>query len=98
MMFLHIIINIVIFVIIIILSHYLWEYCKDAFSKKKTKDLVNTQIDKYRKIIDEIHRSPSSNTQNEKQRQKQIQNDDLVEFINSHIVDGHIDINIREPI
>ena len=53
-MFSPIIINffttIIISIIIIILLHYLWEYVKDTYSTKKTKDLVNTQIEKYKEL------------------------------------------------
>jgi hypothetical protein len=39
---------------IIYLFHSIWTYLKDTYSTKKTKDLVNTQIDKYKKIIHEL--------------------------------------------
>ena len=31
---------------------YLWNYIKDNFSTKRTKDLVNSQIEKYKKILE----------------------------------------------
>ena len=36
--------------------HYLWEYLKNTHFKKysKTKDLVNTQLQKYKNIIEEL--------------------------------------------
>jgi hypothetical protein len=32
----------------------LWNYLVDTYSTKKTKDLVNTQIHKYKQIIQEL--------------------------------------------
>ena len=46
--------NIVVSIIIIISIHYLFNYLKDTYSIKKTKDLVKTQTDKYKNILDEI--------------------------------------------
>jgi len=39
---------------------YLWNILKDSYSKKKTKDLVNMQIKKYKKMIDEIQCSQNA--------------------------------------
>lgn len=47
-------INIIISIIIIYLGHQLWIYIKDNYSTKKTKDLVNIQIQKYKKMMKEI--------------------------------------------
>jgi len=38
--------------IIIFFFQYGWNYLKDNYSVKKTKDLVNTQIEKYKKIAE----------------------------------------------
>jgi hypothetical protein len=46
--------NIIISIIIIYSCHQLWIYIKDNYSTKKTKDLVNTQIQKYQKMMKEI--------------------------------------------
>ena len=54
-MFSNTIINLIITIIIsfgIILSiQYLWNYIKDNYSTKRTKDLVNSQIEKYKKLF-----------------------------------------------
>jgi len=49
-----IIINIIISIIIIYGAHQFWNYLKDTYSKKKTKDLVGTQIEKYKRMVGEI--------------------------------------------
>jgi uncharacterized membrane protein len=46
--------NIIISIIIIILIHYLFNYLKDTYTTKKTKDLVKSQTDKYKIILDEM--------------------------------------------
>ena len=46
--------NIIISIIIIILIHYLFNYLKDTYTTKKTKDLVKTQTEKYKTILDEM--------------------------------------------
>jgi hypothetical protein len=50
-------INIIVYIIIIYGLHLFWNYIQDNYSKKKTKDLVNSQISKYKTIIDEIQRT-----------------------------------------
>ena len=51
-----IIINILISIIIIYGAHEFWNYLKDTYSKKKTKDLVGTQIEKYKRMVGEIQK------------------------------------------
>jgi hypothetical protein len=46
--------------IIIFLGHKLWNCLKDTYSTKKTKDLVNTQITKYKKIMKEMEDNSNS--------------------------------------
>jgi len=41
-------------IIVIYGCHFSWNILKDTYSKRKTKDLVNTQIKKYQKMLDEI--------------------------------------------
>uniref|UniRef100_A0A6C0JH67 Uncharacterized protein n=1 Tax=viral metagenome TaxID=1070528 RepID=A0A6C0JH67_9ZZZZ len=55
-----IIINIIISIIIIYAGHLLWNYLKDNYSKKKTKDLVGSQIEKYKKMVGEMNDGSSS--------------------------------------
>ena len=49
-----ILINIIVSILIIYGGHHLWSYIKDKYSTKKTKDLVNTQIQKYKKMMKEM--------------------------------------------
>jgi len=56
--------NIIISIIIIILIHYLFNYLKDTYTTKKTKDLVNTQTEKYKTILDEMMNKKSDGIEN----------------------------------
>ena len=59
--FLWIFINIIISLIIIYICHSIWIYVKDTYSTRKTKDLVNTQVSKYKQIIQELQENKSTN-------------------------------------
>jgi len=52
--FLWIFINIIISLLIIYIIHYIWIYVLDTYSTKKTKDIVNIQVNKYKQIINEL--------------------------------------------
>jgi len=47
-------ITITISLIIIISIHHLWNYIKDTYSERKTKDLVGFQTQKYKSILSEL--------------------------------------------
>ena len=49
-----ILINVILSILVIYSGHYFWKYIKDKYSTKKTKDLVNVQIQKYKKIMTEM--------------------------------------------
>jgi hypothetical protein len=46
--------NIVFSVLSIWILQSLWDYFKEKYTYKKTKDLVNTQIEKYKKMMKQI--------------------------------------------
>lgn len=52
-------IQIIVFIFIIYICHSIWIYLKDTYSTKKTKDLVNTQVSKYKQIISELQENNS---------------------------------------
>ena len=83
-----IIINIMFSIIVIYGCHFSWNILKDTYSKRKTKDLVNTQIKKYKKMLDEIQCSQNTNINTLKPIPDQISkqeiermNDELSDFI-----------------
>jgi len=51
-----ILINIAISISIIIIGHYLWNYLIETYSDKVTKDILGSQTQKYKAIIDELQR------------------------------------------
>ena len=86
--FFWILINIIVSLIIIYGIHAFWNYLKDTYSTKKTKDLVGSQIQKYKKMVDEIQQnranvpgSPTGTIISEKDQQSM--NDELMEYVNS---------------
>lgn len=58
-MWISILLKIIISIIIIIVGHHLWTYIKDNYSVKKTKDLVGSQIQKYKTILSDIQEAES---------------------------------------
>ena len=89
--FINILSTIIFSFIIIFLFQYGWNYLKDTYSVKKTKDLVNTQIEKYKKIAESTinHSQGSPNFQGSQnidfisETEKQTMNDDLMNLANS---------------
>ena len=57
--------NIILFIGIIVLLHYFHNYVVDNYSNKNTKDLVETQTQKYKNILNEV-----LETQNKKYQQQ----------------------------
>jgi hypothetical protein len=73
-----IIINIIFSILFIYGCHYLWNILKDTYSKRKTKDLVNTQIKKYQKMMNEIQSSQGSlNSRKNTQSKNEINTHDI---------------------
>ena len=75
-------------IISVILFHSLWEYLKDNYSTKKTKDLVSIQMKKYEKIIDVLDSNNNSFSDNIPENDIKKLNDNLDEFINAQVPDS----------
>jgi len=58
-------INIILSILVIYFGHYLWNCIKNTYSTKKTKDLVNVQIQKYKKMMTEIQNNNTISTTNQ---------------------------------
>jgi hypothetical protein len=83
-------INIIISILIIFILHSLWIYVKNTYSTKKTKDLVGSQIQKYKNMIEEIqtHQTnivPQPNSSMEKDLEKWMEESLQTEFQNNNI-------------
>lgn len=77
---LHIVLNIFISGFIIYCCHSTWDYFKNTYTQKKTKDLVNMQITKYQQMMDEIQQTigqPNTISRTE----IQTMDDDLTKFM-----------------
>jgi hypothetical protein len=57
---LEILITICISILLIYGAQYIWTIIVNTYSKKKTKNLVDSQLQKYKKIIDEIQQDQGS--------------------------------------
>jgi uncharacterized protein YeeX (DUF496 family) len=77
-----IVITILLSFIIIWILHSLWNYIKDSYSPKKTRDLVGSQTRKYQKMIDEILKTKSQEISDE---DKQILSNDLSEYMDEQL-------------
>ena len=60
---LEITITIIISILVIYGGHYLWNNIISSYSTKKTKNLVDSQIQKYKKIIGEIQQNSGSQSE-----------------------------------
>jgi predicted PurR-regulated permease PerM len=81
-------------IVILYLIHHLIEYLKDTYTTKKTKDIVGSQIQKYKQIMDDLyekkhqqwiqqHYTMSESTQSNQLSEQELQsvNYDLDEFV-----------------
>ena len=75
--------TIIISIIIIATLHYAWNYIKDNYSSKKTKDLVGFQTEKYKTILDELmnKKEETVTTQFISKEEQCAMNDDLTQFM-----------------
>jgi len=84
-------INIIVSIFIIYIIHSLWLYLLDTYSTKKTKDIINTQVYKYKQIINELQEnklsvSPGSQSQsNIHDSELESMNDVLTKYMENEI-------------
>jgi len=83
-------ITITISIILILSGHYSWNYLKNTYTEKKTKDLVSIQVEKYKKIVAELQDTIEKGQQNSSQKEvfineqeKNEMNNDLAAFAKS---------------
>lgn len=81
---LYFILQIIIFIIFIILVHYLWNIFKDTYTVKKTKDL-NTTIEKYKLLMESYKVTSLDNSNNLDKtglEENELIENDLNQFVN----------------
>jgi len=61
--------------LIIISVHYLWNYIKDTYSERKTKDLVGFQTQKYKSILSELIENGREQSKTQEKEQILTEND-----------------------
>jgi hypothetical protein len=83
--------TIVVSLFLIVIAHFVWNYIKDTYSKKKTKDLVSSQTEKYKSMLNEL-------IENKREPQSMINENDLFNMddeLTSHL---EKELNTRENI
>ena len=81
------ILNIIVYIVIIYIFHYLWEYLKNNYSQKKTKDVYNFQKNKYEQIVESIQQGQSQQSTNESLQNEDIEklNNELESYVNAEL-------------
>lgn len=81
------ILNIIVYIVIIYIFHYLWEYLKNNYSQKKTKDVYNFQKNKYEQIVESIQQGQSQQSTNESLQNEDIEklNNELESYVNTEL-------------
>jgi len=81
-LFVWILIQITISILIVWAGHHVWNYIKDTYSTKKTKDLVNVQVQKYKKMMQELQETAHKHeTQYIEDSEKDLLDQRLTDFI-----------------
>lgn len=70
---------------IIYMVHSSWIYLKDTYSTKKTKDLVNTQIDKYKRIIHDMQENNQQQVPVLSEKDLESMDNDLTNFMQNEL-------------
>jgi hypothetical protein len=84
-LFLQILFQILLSVLIIFGVHQIWNYLKDTYSTRKTRDLVNSQITKYKRLIEDIQSNQSATVPLfENPEEKVSMHNELTEFLKEH--------------
>jgi hypothetical protein len=86
-MWISILSKIIISFIIIIVGHHLWLYIKDNYSVKKTKDLVGSQIQKYKTILNDIQEAEAT-----KEKEKEKYNSEQTQLVTYQSDINYIDL------
>lgn len=81
------ILNIIVYIVIIYIFHYLWEYLKNNYSQKKTKDVYNFQKNKYEQIVESIQQGQSQQPTTESLQNEDIEklNNELESYVNTEL-------------
>jgi len=69
--------------LIILAGHFLWNYLRDTYTTKKTKNLIHGQIEKYQKIIENMQHQTGPSDQFLNEKDQVDMNDDLSAFAKS---------------
>lgn len=82
--------TIVISFLFIFIVHFVWNYIKDTYSIKKTKDLVGIQTQKYKSILEEViqnKNNPAAEAEPEEAVHLQVNEDELTQYMEQQMLD-----------
>ena len=83
--------TIVISFLFIFIVHFVWNYIKDTYSIKKTKDLVGIQTQKYKSILEEVIQNKNNPIEHDPEPQEevilQVNEDELTQYMEQQMLD-----------
>lgn len=85
------ILKIIMFIIIIYGGQFAWDIVKDTYTKPKTKYLVNSQVNKYKEMLEDTYNvvnvvTPSQYILFQDEADKQLMSDELSQFISGQTI------------
>jgi hypothetical protein len=82
--------TIIISFLFILMVHFLWNYIKDTYSTKKTKDLVGIQTQKYKSILEEVIQNKNNPVAEEEPQEEvilHVNEDELTQYMEQQMLD-----------
>jgi hypothetical protein len=68
-----------IIVLILYIGHFIWDYLRDTYTPKVTKDMYNIQVEKYKRIVEELQQAHTET------QEKIDMEDELSDYIEHHL-------------
>ena len=79
--------TIIISFLFIFIVHFVWNYIKDTYSVKKTKDLVGIQTQKYKSILEEVIQNKNNPVTEPEELIPQVNEDELTQYMEQQMLD-----------
>lgn len=79
--------TIIISFLFIFIVHFVWNYIKDTYSVKKTKDLVGIQTQKYKSILEEVIQNKNNPVTEPEEVIPQVNEDELTQYMEQQMLD-----------
>ena len=79
--------TIIISFLFIFIVHFVWNYIKDTYSVKKTKDLGGIQTQKYKSILEEVIQNKNNPVTEPEELIPQVNEDELTQYMEQQMLD-----------